>query len=203
MSGAPPPPPPPPPIISTPPPTTDGVAAVFAQINQGGDVTKGLRKVPKEEMTHKNPTLRAGNTVSSGSSPVRATSPGLYLTSFSCEGQFICFCSGLPGKRPIRPAKPIALAGKKPSKLALEGNKWVVVSSTVRLYALCPSTFAFLQEFFEDDKNLVVESSSINQIVNIYGCKNSTVQVKGKVNAVTLGSSHAAYLMHYTCLIFK
>ena len=50
--------------------------------------------------------------------------------------------------------------------------------------------FPFLQEFFEDDKNIIVESSSINQIVNIYGCKNSTVQVKGKVNAVTLGSFH-------------
>ena len=48
-----------------------GVAAVFADLNRGEDVTKGLRKVDKNEMTHKNPALRAGGVVSSntGSSP--------------------------------------------------------------------------------------------------------------------------------------
>ncbi|KAF8325999.1 adenylate cyclase associated N terminal-domain-containing protein [Cantharellus anzutake] len=156
-SPPPPPPPPPPPLppaISVPPgsgPTTgaNGATAVFAQINQGSDITKGLRKVPKEEMTHKNPSLRVGSVVPSGSSPTRATSPGP------------------PGKKPARPAKPVALAGKKPSKFALEANKWVV-------------------EFFEDNRNLAIENTSINQVVSIYGCKNSTIQVKGKVNAVTL-----------------
>ena len=36
---------------------------MFEQLNRGEDVTKGLRKVDKSEMTHKNPALRAGNTV--------------------------------------------------------------------------------------------------------------------------------------------
>jgi hypothetical protein len=46
---------------------------VFAELNRGSEVTKGLRKVDKSEMTHKNPALRASSTVpstvgSSGSS---------------------------------------------------------------------------------------------------------------------------------------
>ena len=31
-------------------------------------------------------------------------------------------------KKPTKPAKPAALMGKKPSKFALEGNKWLIVS---------------------------------------------------------------------------
>merc|ERR1719206_30489 len=59
--GAPPPPPPPsgvppppsgkPAVAAKPAPSTD---ALFKQINQGGDVTKGLRKVTDAEKTHKN-----------------------------------------------------------------------------------------------------------------------------------------------------
>ncbi len=33
-----------------------------------------------------------------------------------------------PVKRPVKPSKPQALAGKKPPKFALEGNKWLIVS---------------------------------------------------------------------------
>lgn len=66
--GAPPPPPPPPPGPPPPPataptPAAGGVSAVFAELNRGEDVTKGLRKVDKSEMTHKNPALRAGSVV--------------------------------------------------------------------------------------------------------------------------------------------
>jgi len=34
-------------------------------------------------------------------------------------------------KKPTRPTKPIALAGRKPAKLALEGNKWLVVRTGI------------------------------------------------------------------------
>lgn len=69
--GAPPPPPPPPPPVPPPPPGAlppasvagGGVAAVFAELNRGTEVTKNLRKVDKSEMTHKNPSLRASSTV--------------------------------------------------------------------------------------------------------------------------------------------
>ncbi|KAI0071819.1 cyclase-associated protein [Panus rudis PR-1116 ss-1] len=153
--GPPPPPPPPPPAPVAPPPPPaaptaapaagGGVAAVFAELNRGEEVTKGLRKVDKSEMTHKNPALRAGGVVpdkpGSGSSPAH--------------------------KKPTKPAKPQALAGKKPTKFVLEGNKWLI-------------------EHYENDTSLVVENGDKSQTVNIYGCKNSTIQVRGKVNAVTL-----------------
>lgn len=38
---------------------------MFAELNRGEEVTKGLRKVDKSEMTHKNPALRAGGVVPS------------------------------------------------------------------------------------------------------------------------------------------
>ncbi|KAF7796738.1 hypothetical protein EIP86_007921 [Pleurotus ostreatoroseus] len=148
--GAPPPPPPPPPgppppPASAPAPAAGGVAAVFAELNRGEEVTKGLRKVDKSEMTHKNPALRAGNTVPSS----------------------ISASASAAAKRPVKPSKPQALAGKKPTKFVLEGNKWLI-------------------EHFENESSLTVENTEINQVVNLYDCKNTVVIVKGKVNAVTI-----------------
>lgn len=39
------------------------MSSVFAQLNQGESVTKGLRHVDKSEMTHKNPELRTAGVV--------------------------------------------------------------------------------------------------------------------------------------------
>jgi adenylyl cyclase-associated protein len=111
--GAPPPPPPPP----GPPPVlqikedkpaaapSGGFGAVFSELNKGESVTKGLRKVEKSEMTHKNPALRAGSTVPEREDSVRGKSPA-------------------PGKKP----KPESMRVKKPAKKELEGNKWTIVS---------------------------------------------------------------------------
>jgi hypothetical protein len=33
-----------------------------------------------------------------------------------------------------------------------------------------------------------VEKAEISQIVNLFGCKNSTILIKGKVNAVTISA---------------
>lgn len=38
----------------------DERSALFAQINQGADITKGLKKVTADMQTHKNPGLRSG-----------------------------------------------------------------------------------------------------------------------------------------------
>ncbi|KZT11643.1 cyclase-associated protein [Laetiporus sulphureus 93-53] len=150
-AGGAPPPPPPPPAPVAPPPTAatpvaaGGVAAVFADLNRGEEVTKSLRKVDKSEMTHKNPSLRAGSTVPSTTGSGKAQSH----------------------KKPVKPSKPQALAGKKPAKFELEGSKWAI-------------------EYQENESHLVVENTEISQTVNLYGCKNSTIVVKGKVNAVTM-----------------
>ncbi|KAJ7632469.1 adenylate cyclase associated N terminal-domain-containing protein [Roridomyces roridus] len=138
----PPPPPPPPPAAAAGAAPAGGAAAVFAEINRGEDVTKGLRKVDKSEMTHKNPALRASSVVPSS--------------------------TGAPApKKPVKPTKPSALSGKKPAKFALEGKNWAI-------------------EYQENETNLVVEDCQLSQAVNIFGCKQSTIMIKGKVNAVTL-----------------
>ncbi|KAI9745809.1 MAG: hypothetical protein M1818_000490 [Claussenomyces sp. TS43310] len=115
-AGGPPPPPPPPPgppprfdIVEQPvaPAASTGINAVFSELNKGEAVTKGLRKVKASEMTHKNPSLRAGATVptrsESSSSIGRAKSP-------------------VPGKKP----KPESMRTKKPPKKELDGNKWLI-----------------------------------------------------------------------------
>ncbi|KAI1384875.1 adenylate cyclase associated N terminal-domain-containing protein [Hypoxylon trugodes] len=105
--GAPPPPPPgPPPVLQIKeqqdaPSKPEGMGAVFSELNKGEGVTKGLRKVDKSEMTHKNPSLRAGSTVSDSSA--RGKSPA-------------------PGKKP----KPESMRIKKPPKKELDGNKWTI-----------------------------------------------------------------------------
>ncbi|KXJ95397.1 adenylyl cyclase-associated protein [Microdochium bolleyi] len=106
--GAPPPPPPPgpPPVLqikeqAAAPAAGGGLGAVFSELNKGDAVTKGLRKVDKSEMTHKNPSLRAAS--STGDSSVRGKSPA-------------------PGKKP----KPESMRVKKPPKMELDGNKWTI-----------------------------------------------------------------------------
>ncbi|KAK3294691.1 adenylate cyclase associated N terminal-domain-containing protein [Chaetomium fimeti] len=112
--GAPPPPPPPPPgpapVLNikeekAEPAAPGGLGAVFSELNKGEAVTKGLRKVDKSQMTHKNPSLRAGSTVpEQNGSAVRGKSPAP------------------PGTKP----KPESMRVKKPPKKELEGNKWTV-----------------------------------------------------------------------------
>ncbi|KAL2157500.1 hypothetical protein VTH06DRAFT_6051 [Thermothelomyces fergusii] len=110
--GPPPPPPPPPgppPILKideqkSEPSRPSGFNAVFSELNKGEEVTKGLRKVDKSEMTHKNPSLRAGSTVPDRDSSARGKSPAP------------------PGTKP----KPESMRVKKPPKKELDGNKWTI-----------------------------------------------------------------------------
>ena len=127
------------------------MSAVFADLNQGGSVTGGLRKVDKSEMTHKNPALRAGGTVAS---PSTAADSGAD--------------SGKLG-RPTIPKKPASFV-KKPPKTELDGNKWTV-------------------ENHENNRDIVIAETEIGQVINVFSCKNSVIQIKGKVNAISLGGS--------------
>ncbi|ORX61760.1 hypothetical protein DM01DRAFT_1299844, partial [Hesseltinella vesiculosa] len=76
-----------------------------------------------------------------------------------------------PSKKqgPPTPSKPNKFVLKKPAKTTLEANKWVV-------------------EHHESNPEIIIEGTAINQAVYIYGCKNSTIRIKGKVNAVTMDS---------------
>lgn len=57
----------------------------------------------------------------------------------------------------------------KPPKFALEANKWAV-------------------EYQVGNKSIVIEDTDPKQTVYIYQCTDSVVQIKGKVNAITLDS---------------
>ncbi|KAI8077299.1 adenylate cyclase associated N terminal-domain-containing protein [Gilbertella persicaria] len=70
---------------------------------------------------------------------------------------------------PPTPNKPDKYTLKKAAKTSLEANKWVV-------------------ENHENNHQVVIEETAINQAVYIYNCKNSTIRIKGKVNAVTIDS---------------
>ena len=119
-ASAPPPPPPLPSFDGPPPPplppnvvfsksNSADMGAVFNQISRGSDVTSGLRKVDKSEMTHKNPSLR-------GAAPI-PPAPTRSSSQTSSRGK-----SPMPGKKP----KPESMRTKKPPKRELEGNKWLI-----------------------------------------------------------------------------
>lgn len=73
----------------------------------------------------------------------------------------------------VEPKKPAATAGTPAAKkigtpkLALEGTRWVVENQV-------------------GAKNLVVEATEVKQTVYIYRCRDSVIQVKGKVNAINV-----------------
>jgi len=146
-AGGPPPPPPPPPagffdeLKKAPAPSTGGggAAAVFAELNALGEkgVTGNLRKVMKEEMTHKNPGLRQSSVVANKPKPGGAAASG-----------------------------PKAAPAKKPPRKEQAGNKW----------------------FFENcdnDREMAVEGNPKTAVCMVQ-CKNSLLQVKGKVNTVQI-----------------
>lgn len=123
-----PPPPPPPPGPPPPPlkfddapkaaPVQEGgsLDAVFSDLNKGEAVTKGLKKVNPDQMTHKNPSLRAGAIV-----PTRSESQSSSIS----RGK-----SSAPSKKP----KPEGMRTKKPPVKKLEGNKWIIVSYLTALH---------------------------------------------------------------------
>ncbi|XP_015245269.1 PREDICTED: adenylyl cyclase-associated protein 1 isoform X3 [Cyprinodon variegatus] len=153
--GCPPPPPGPPPppedLSGAPAVGGDGGAntrnALFASINQGADITKGLKHVSDDQKTHKNPTLRsqggAAAPVRSGPKPFASPSP--------------------------RPAGSAAPGRTLPPVLELEGKKWKVENQ-------------------EGAQGLVISNTELKQVVYAYKCNQSTLQVKGKINSITIDS---------------
>ena len=110
-------------------------AQLFAELNKGEDVTKGLKKVTSDMQTHKNPNLRtAGGPVAPASKPGLAPKPG---------------SSG-----------PSSAAPSRPPRKELEGKKWMV-------------------EYQKNQTSLMINETEMNQVVYIYKCEGSTIQVKG------------------------
>nr|CAG4651105.1 EOG090X08PR [Simocephalus serrulatus] len=116
-------------------------AQLFAELNKGEDVTKGLKKVTSDMQTHKNPSLRSG--------PAPFSKPNL---------------APKPGAAPAAPK-----AVERPPRKELEGKKWMI-------------------EYQKNQTGLVISETEMNQVVYIFKCEGSTIQVKGKVNSIVLDS---------------
>lgn len=59
------------------------------------------------------------------------------------------------------------VAAKKPPKFQLDGNKWSVENQ-------------------ENNREIVIAETETKHVVYIYGCSNSTIQIKGKVNSIAV-----------------
>ncbi|KAG7457450.1 hypothetical protein MATL_G00227200 [Megalops atlanticus] len=135
-----PPPPPPPPAFTDEDSKPDSAAlhsALFAQLNQGEAITKGLKHVSDDQKTHKNPSLRSQGG-GAASSPHKTQS-----------------------HRPPSSQPP----PQRPPLLELEGKKWRV-------------------EYQHQAPDLVITDTELRQVVYIFSCTNSTLQIKGKVNSI-------------------
>lgn len=56
-----------------------------------------------------------------------------------------------------------------------------------QLYELILSLAFSLQENQEGAQGLVISDTELKQVVYAYKCNNSTLQVKGKINSITVG----------------
>lgn len=150
--GLPPPPPPPPP--PGPPPlfenegrkeqSSPSRSALFAQLNQGAAITKGLRHVRDDQKTYKNPSLRAqgGQTPS----PTKSHAPG----------------PKSPQSPPPQKHAPV---------FELEGKKWRVEYQEDRNDLVIPQTeLKQVAYIFNCNKSTLQMKGKINSII-IDNCK--------------------------------
>lgn len=163
-----PPPPPPPPMApmgeksAADKALDDARAALFASINKGEDITKGLRKVNPEQMTHKNPGLRASNTVPE-------TMKNLSLAENN---------------------KATAVAASKGNeKLCLEGKKWLVENFKGKHDLMVNDTY--MQQsvnIYQCEDCVLTVKGKVNSIT-IDKCKKFGIVFDGIVSVVELINS--------------
>lgn len=143
----------------------------------------GLKHVSDDQKTHKNPNLRSqGAPVRSGPKPFASSA--------------------------TRPAASATPTRTLPPVLELEGKKWKVVrwrgqndQNRFLNLLLAQTNWSFfflilflhflnicsLQENHEGAQNLVISDTELKQVVYAFKCNKSTLQVKGKINSITLG----------------
>nr|XP_057903056.1 adenylyl cyclase-associated protein 2 isoform X2 [Doryrhamphus excisus]XP_057903057.1 adenylyl cyclase-associated protein 2 isoform X2 [Doryrhamphus excisus] len=181
----PPPPPGPPPVLSDEDPevpsssSSSQHSALFAQLNQGLDITRGLKHVSDQQKTHKNPQLRSQEAVGSHS--------GKAGTKKS------------PGKTPVQKGLPL---------LELEGKKWKVENFEKKHDLLIQDTelkqvaYVFgchdatlqiqgkLNSIIVDNcKKMGVVFESVVGIVEIINSKAVQLQVLGRVPTISINKT--------------
>lgn len=175
------PPPPPPPCL---PPIADmslgaggeeGRNALFAQINQGEDITKGLKRVTADMQTHKNTTLR------SGPAPFKAPTAA----------------AGKPAAKPVDTVKPPVFNrdGKKWLIEYQKGNTGLVVdnaemNNVVYVFRCENSTITVKGKinsiFLDSCKKCSVLFDTVVSSVEFVNCQSVQMQVLGHVPTVSI-----------------
>ncbi|XP_039595946.1 adenylyl cyclase-associated protein 1-like [Polypterus senegalus] len=122
--------------------------ALFAEINQGANITKVLRHVSDDQKPNKNPILKAQ------AGPMHSAAAfGTTLKPVS--------------SRVTATQKTSKEMTKLPPVLELDGKKWRVENQV-------------------DAQELVISNTELKQVVYMFKCHGSTLQIKGKINSITL-----------------
>jgi len=139
----------PPPVAVSAAPTGPSTAApptnaLFAELNRGGAVTSGLKKVTDSQKTHKNPELRGSSLV---------TEKDL-------------------NKNKKAPAPKAAAAGpvKRPAKMQLEGKKWNIEYQSGNQDISIEGETSQSVYIFRCDNTMVTVKGKVNSIT-LDGCK--------------------------------
>ncbi|MBN3293775.1 CAP1 protein, partial [Polypterus senegalus] len=198
--GAPPPPPPgppPPPPAPAGPPASSAEpvsrSALFAEINQGSNITKGLKHVSDDLKTHKNPALKTqSGPVRSGPKPFTAPKPG-------------------SGSSPAH--HKVESTTKKPPVLELDGKKWKVenqenaqglviddteLKQVVYVFKCNNSTLRVKGKVnsitLDNCKKIGLVFDDVVGIVEVINCKDAKIQVMGKVPTVSINKTDGCHV---------
>lgn len=163
-TSAPPPPPmgnlpPPPPMPAFDPsaaPANDDRSALFAQINQGADITKNLKKVTSDMQTHKNPNLRSGPAPYKGPTPFK----------------------------PAIGVKPVSAPVEKPPVFNRDGKKWIIEHQKNNKNLIVENAeMNNVVYMFKSENSTLTVKGKINSIV-IDSCKKCCVVFDNLVSSV-------------------
>ncbi|XP_062342505.1 adenylyl cyclase-associated protein 1 [Osmerus eperlanus] len=190
--GAPPPPPPGPP----PPPMdfsqtgkdqpAENHNALFASINKGSDITKGLKHVSDKEKTHKNPSLKTQcGPVRTGPKPFSSPQP-------------------TGSTAPARSLPPVLeLDGKKWKVENQEGAQGLVISDTelkqvVYAFKCNHSTLQVKGKInsiiIDNCKKLGLVFDDVVGIVEVINCRDVKIQVLGKVPTISINKTDGCHV---------
>lgn len=168
-ASAPPPPPPPAPPASffdEPAEKSGGMGAVFADLNKGLNVTSGLKKVEKSQMTHKNPELRAQGQVSGKPAPPK-------------KPQTLSLGSNIPKRKPAR-------------KELVDGSKWMIENFTlVDVSEPIVVHLEMLQSvFIGHTSGVTVQITGKGNAVSISETSKTAVVVESLISGIDVIKSH-------------
>lgn len=167
-------------------PAEDPRAALFRDLNKGEDISKGLKKVNAEQMTHKNPALRAQAPAAPKSA---APAP--------------------PTRFGSRPSQEVT----KPPRLELEGKKWcveyqvnnqsIVLDETMMNQSVCiyKCVNSIIQVkgkvnsiVIDSCKKTAVVFEDIVSVVEFINCQSVKAQSMGRVPTIAVDKTDGAHI---------